>query len=680
MIVLLVVLPLLALAPLLYFVGSWRRFHGGGARGGLIRARQGGATRPGARQVSFTELHGWRERVRPVRPASPTTTTSSASSASFARCSGPGNDYAGWRYRSCALSNVCYERDSASWHVYRGGDNPSSPSPTTSTPSHLPPASFLVFDADFGPLDVLGGFRESGLVSETMELQDERFPTRRAWGAKVLPDAYPWGGGGQGREGGGGADPPPPPPRPAFESAGVSVPQTVQTWFPNTHLFYDCNIGHLLWDWSLASTIAATALGEPWGLVSPPSSSSSPPLAAATSNASSSSSSSWPHSPQRLLRRSVSVVLLGEFPLGALFLEACQRSIPAVQPSGPLPRQGEASQEQRQGWGRGRGDSPSSSAAAAVSAAHGVTTVLDHALDVAGRQGSGRPPPLLCFRSLLVGGHTYHIRHDAREPFFAPTNVGREASLVAHRALILRRVKGGVDPLASPRTPPLSLSRPRVVFVRKLTSFGAPLPRRAIVNLDAAVEWVAAAFPGADVSVSVVEPYSVGWEAGLRSLVQTTVLVTPCGGISTTLPFLPLGASAVVADYPDPATGRSVSMEGQLWGHVPHVRVFYYQMRVGPKDAAVEAGEGGGEGEGEGEGVEEEEEEGVREDPLLLGAEDGPDWVWTRHTKKRDPRHDTVPVFKRSRIVSLVRAALQAAGRLEDAERGGRGGGSSSGL
>ena len=72
-----------------------------------------------------------------------------------------------------------------------------------------------------------------------------------------------------------------------------------------------------------------------------------------------------------------------------------------------------------------------------------------------------------------------------------------------------------------------------------------------------------------------------------RLLSETTVAVSPCGGVSMILPFLPQGAYAVLLNYMLGAgepqrhgecEGCSWTMEAELWRHVRHVHKMYYQV------------------------------------------------------------------------------------------------------
>ncbi|CAF5005764.1 unnamed protein product [Rotaria sp. Silwood1] len=75
----------------------------------------------------------------------------------------------------------------------------------------------------------------------------------------------------------------------------------------------------------------------------------------------------------------------------------------------------------------------------------------------------------------------------------------------------------------------------------------------------------------------------------MHELHSTTVLITPCGGVSSTVPFLPKGAHAIIMDYYvnkaayRPAAiwklGESGSMDSAIWNYFPHIRKLYYQVR-----------------------------------------------------------------------------------------------------
>lgn len=156
-------------------------------------------------------------------------------------------------------------------------------------------------------------------------------------------------------------------------------------------------------------------------------------------------------------------------------------------------------------------------------------------------------------------------------------NVGKEPLVALYRARVLAH--HGLDPAAVPK-------RHQILLVRKEG-------RRAIANFRQVLRDVRARFGAL---ARVVETSFVGLTVGaqLELVAQTTVAVSPCGGVSMILPFLPAGAHAILMNYmlgsDEPArhgecAGCSWSMEAELWRHVRHVKPMYYQV-WGPADFA----------------------------------------------------------------------------------------------
>ncbi|KAJ1563382.1 hypothetical protein HK405_002244, partial [Cladochytrium tenue] len=107
---------------------------------------------------------------------------------------------------------------------------------------------------------------------------------------------------------------------------------------------------------------------------------------------------------------------------------------------------------------------------------------------------------------------------------------------------------------------------------------------RGIHNLGEVVAALRARFPG--VVLDVVNWAGMSVTEQLRLLLDTTVLVTPAGGVGMLAPFLPEGAHLVPMDYLENLdwwllgthSGQSVSMEAPFWNHWPHVKKHYYQV------------------------------------------------------------------------------------------------------
>lgn len=135
-----------------------------------------------------------------------------------------------------------------------------------------------------------------------------------------------------------------------------------------------------------------------------------------------------------------------------------------------------------------------------------------------------------------------------------------------------------------------------IIVTRKAS--GVHGPERGICNPEEAAGWLRDAFDsgshqpeaayGPLVRVRVIEWTSLGSvEAELKELSETSVVVSPCGGVSMMLGFLPAGAHAVISDYwsPGPAarpwdasSGSSEAMEGHVWALLPTLTVTRYEI------------------------------------------------------------------------------------------------------
>lgn len=173
---------------------------------------------------------------------------------------------------------------------------------------------------------------------------------------------------------------------------------------------------------------------------------------------------------------------------------------------------------------------------------------------------------LTCFETLVVGA-SYGMFDDARY------NVAKEHLVSMYRSIVLHW--HGIDPFAQPK-------RHQILLVRKRG-------RRGIVNFDEVASYVARRFEGVArvcrtsyLGLSIVEQMAM--------LAQTTVAVSPCGGLSMILPFLPEGAYAILLNYMlkrnfffrpkahGECYGCSWTMETEFWNHMRVVNKMYYQV------------------------------------------------------------------------------------------------------
>jgi len=191
----------------------------------------------------------------------------------------------------------------------------------------------------------------------------------------------------------------------------------------------------------------------------------------------------------------------------------------------------------------------------------------------------GGPPPTgvryVCFDELLVGGNVRRFlqrmewHNYAHEPLF-----------FSLRGRILESF--GLDPYFIP-------SAHQIVIVNKTSSNYHSGERyqthRSIYNIDEVVGQIRSKYPHTRVHVVDFKDNSIKEQLSL--LLSTTLLVTPAGGISMVLPFLPDGANAIILDYLEKEddwvfgtkAGESVSMEAPFWNYWPHVKKLYYQVR-----------------------------------------------------------------------------------------------------
>jgi hypothetical protein len=182
----------------------------------------------------------------------------------------------------------------------------------------------------------------------------------------------------------------------------------------------------------------------------------------------------------------------------------------------------------------------------------------------------------VCFDQFLVGGN---VRRFLQRMEWH--NYGHEPLFFSLRARILDVF--GLSPYSTPKAH-------RIVITRKTSSNYHPdenfKTHRSIYNIDEVSNFIKSRYPR--IKVDVVDFKELSINDQLRLLIDTTVLITPPGGISMMLPFLPDGANAIILDYLEKEddvhigtrAGESVSMEGPFWNYWPHVKKIYYQVRT----------------------------------------------------------------------------------------------------
>ncbi|CAF3006944.1 unnamed protein product [Rotaria sp. Silwood2] len=177
----------------------------------------------------------------------------------------------------------------------------------------------------------------------------------------------------------------------------------------------------------------------------------------------------------------------------------------------------------------------------------------------------------ICFEKVFAGGQLSIFKQSTIKE-----NHGREPLFYNWRSKII--AKNGFDPGFIP-------NKHQIIVTNKSNSQWtnpASNRHRAIANLKEVVNFIRKSYPTID--TEVVEWQNIPFNKQIEKLLNTTILITPCGGISMIIPMLPHGAHAIVMDYYATQEqygfkrGQSASMEGAFLNHFPHVRKHYYQV------------------------------------------------------------------------------------------------------
>ncbi|KAL1523039.1 hypothetical protein AB1Y20_018000 [Prymnesium parvum] len=190
-------------------------------------------------------------------------------------------------------------------------------------------------------------------------------------------------------------------------------------------------------------------------------------------------------------------------------------------------------------------------------------------------------PKPVCFQKMIVGGFFDMFNgahHAGKEPFI-------QERLFRHRVLRFH----GISPTASPPASHLLL------LVRKQG-------RRGIFNFDQVKRHIRNGCAGQCQGIKRVEVasfHTMTVRAQLALVSRSTLAISPPGGVSMILPFLPEGAHVILLNYMIAKTvdgvvhaegtrssrqvhqeclGCSWTMEAELWRHVRHVHKLFYQV------------------------------------------------------------------------------------------------------
>ncbi|GJN94333.1 hypothetical protein Rhopal_007407-T1 [Rhodotorula paludigena] len=153
----------------------------------------------------------------------------------------------------------------------------------------------------------------------------------------------------------------------------------------------------------------------------------------------------------------------------------------------------------------------------------------------------------VCFRHLLVGT--------------ARLGMGYPSEHLWPRFLAELKRGAGLSPALGPKKQRITI----------LVKHG----RRTILNYAEVEHGLRSRF---GVEVEAVDPAEMGLVEQLQYMQETTVVVSPCGGVSFSAIFLPKGASPVFVDYWDVRYNTTSQMERFIYTSNDNITPFYYPV------------------------------------------------------------------------------------------------------
>lgn len=130
--------------------------------------------------------------------------------------------------------------------------------------------------------------------------------------------------------------------------------------------------------------------------------------------------------------------------------------------------------------------------------------------------------------------------------------------------------------------PDIRQPSPTIVIVKKSSSVHSKYPVRSISNIDEVAEALQQRFSHIPVQVVSLSNYTL--ESQLHILQNTTILITPPGGIACILPFMPKDSDVILFDVKiydgieNYKANASASIDTDVWDAFPHVAKHYYQI------------------------------------------------------------------------------------------------------
>ena len=162
----------------------------------------------------------------------------------------------------------------------------------------------------------------------------------------------------------------------------------------------------------------------------------------------------------------------------------------------------------------------------------------------------------VCFRHLLVGGGYLGLTYD--RGFVISEFVAYMLESAKEKSLEVKRA------IEAP------IEQQQIVVIKKVG-------RRSVLNIEDIHQRLVLAYPNAN--VLLLDPSRIPLNEQIAIAQRTTVVFTPCGGISYFALFLRAQASAVISGYWNPGTKRSHNMEFMTWQYFDRITTLYYDVQ-----------------------------------------------------------------------------------------------------
>ena len=180
----------------------------------------------------------------------------------------------------------------------------------------------------------------------------------------------------------------------------------------------------------------------------------------------------------------------------------------------------------------------------------------------------------VCFKRLLVPSFTRFFL-DYTDSF----NEGKESLLFTFRNQVLSYYN--LNPFSKPK-------KNRILINLKENSENLAKDGRtkfrSIANIEQVTDFLKSKFQ--QIQVDAIDLSQLGIKEQLREMLDTTIFLTPSGGVSMILPFIAIDSFAIIMDYYGGEkkvyfqykNGESASMEVSFWNLWPHFNKMYYQV------------------------------------------------------------------------------------------------------